>query len=137
MYKSFRVKNFRCFDDVEIKGFKRVNLIAGLNNAGKTALLEAIWLHCGRYKPELTSSLSVFRGVERVTVQVGGAANETLWDSLFGEFDAARPLELHAKDSDNKDHVVSLRVLRTSRKTFRNFVIVHYTAKSLAQTRAR
>ena len=47
MYKSFNIKNFRCFNDLEFKPLERVNLIAGKNNVGKTALLEAIWMHHG------------------------------------------------------------------------------------------
>ena len=43
MYKSFRVKNFRCFKDLQINDLGRVNLIAGKNNTGKTALLEAMY----------------------------------------------------------------------------------------------
>ena len=35
MYKSFRVKNFRCFKDLQINDLGRVNLIAGKNNTGQ------------------------------------------------------------------------------------------------------
>ena len=39
MYRSrFDVKNFRCFKDLQINDLGRVNLIAGKNNTGKTAL---------------------------------------------------------------------------------------------------
>ena len=48
MYKSFRVKNFRCFKDLQINDLGRVNLIAGKNNTGKTALLEAISIYLWR-----------------------------------------------------------------------------------------
>ena len=47
MYKSFRVKNFRCFKDLEINDLGRVNLIAGKNNTGKTALMEAMYVLAG------------------------------------------------------------------------------------------
>ena len=47
MYKTFRVKNFRCFKDLQINDLGRVNLIAGKNNTGKTALLEAMYLLAG------------------------------------------------------------------------------------------
>ena len=47
MYKSFRVKNFRCFKDLQINDLGRVNLIAGKNNTGKTALLEAMYILSG------------------------------------------------------------------------------------------
>ena len=42
MIEQISIKNFRCYHDTTIKGFKRVNLIGGLNNSGKTVLLEAI-----------------------------------------------------------------------------------------------
>ncbi len=45
MFKDFVVKNFRCFSSLHLEGLSRVNLIAGKNNTGKTALLEAIHLH--------------------------------------------------------------------------------------------
>ena len=45
MYKSFHVKNFRCFKDLQINDLGRVNLIAGKNNTGKTALMEAMYFH--------------------------------------------------------------------------------------------
>jgi AAA domain, putative AbiEii toxin, Type IV TA system/AAA domain len=44
MIQSLTVKNFRAFDRIHLTGFGQVNLIGGLNNAGKTALLEALLL---------------------------------------------------------------------------------------------
>ena len=52
MYKSFHVKNFRCFKDLQINDLGRVNLIAGKNNTGKTtALMEAMYLLAGNRIP--------------------------------------------------------------------------------------
>jgi hypothetical protein len=48
MIESFRIQNFRCFADLRIGPLGRVNLVAGKNNAGKTALLEALFLFTGR-----------------------------------------------------------------------------------------
>lgn len=44
MIDFIEINNFRCFDEVRVEGFQRINLITGLNNVGKTALLEAIHL---------------------------------------------------------------------------------------------
>lgn len=44
MMKEIKIQNFKCFTDFEASSFKRVNLITGANNSGKTALLEAIYL---------------------------------------------------------------------------------------------
>lgn len=42
MLEKLSIRNFRLFEELEIEGFKRVNLIVGKNNTGKTTLLEAI-----------------------------------------------------------------------------------------------
>jgi AAA15 family ATPase/GTPase len=39
------IENFKTFDKLKIEGFKRVNLISGKNNLGKTALIEALNLN--------------------------------------------------------------------------------------------
>lgn len=45
MIKDIEINNFRCFDRLKVSGCKRINLISGKNNVGKTALLEAIFLN--------------------------------------------------------------------------------------------
>lgn len=42
MLNSLKIRNFRLFGLLDIGNLKRVNLIAGMNNSGKTALLEAL-----------------------------------------------------------------------------------------------
>ena len=42
MIEKLHIKNFMTFKELEIPQLKRVNLIGGMNNSGKTALLEAI-----------------------------------------------------------------------------------------------
>ena len=42
MYTRFEIVNFRGFDHLMLDPLARVNLIAGKNNVGKTALLEAV-----------------------------------------------------------------------------------------------
>jgi AAA15 family ATPase/GTPase len=45
MIKDIEINNFRCFDRLKVSGCKRINLISGKNNIGKTVLLEAIFLN--------------------------------------------------------------------------------------------
>ncbi len=42
--KEIEIKDFKCFKDFKANGFKRVNLIGGKNNVGKTAFMEAYYL---------------------------------------------------------------------------------------------
>ncbi len=44
LLEYIEIKDFKCFKDFKAEGFKRVNLIGGKNNVGKTAFMEAIFL---------------------------------------------------------------------------------------------
>jgi len=44
LLNSLHIKGFRGFTDFKVEGLGQVNLIVGRNNAGKTSLLEAIYL---------------------------------------------------------------------------------------------
>lgn len=39
------IDRYKCFSDFSAHGFQRVNLIAGKNNVGKTALMEAMFIN--------------------------------------------------------------------------------------------
>jgi len=93
MYISFQVKNFRCFQDIKITEIKRVNLIAGMNNVGKTSLLEGFFIHAGAYNPEIVLRVNAFRGIEKLKLEYGWW-NETPWMSLFNNFNILNPVEL-------------------------------------------
>lgn len=45
MCNSFFAKNFRAFEKIEIPKLDKVNLFLGKNSVGKTALLEALYIH--------------------------------------------------------------------------------------------
>ncbi|MGZ4957341.1 MAG: AAA family ATPase [Bacteroidia bacterium] len=42
---EIEIKQFKCFIDFKTSGFKRVNLIGGKNNVGKTAFMEACYIN--------------------------------------------------------------------------------------------
>jgi len=48
MLKELHISNYRLFDDLTIPELGQVNLIAGKNNTGKTALLEALRIWAAR-----------------------------------------------------------------------------------------
>lgn len=89
MYRSFKVKNFRGLRNLEIDSLERVNLIAGKNNAGKTALLEALFIHSGPNRPTLGLVVNQFRGA--VEENLGDT-----FDDLFWKFDAKSEITLCA-----------------------------------------
>jgi hypothetical protein len=49
MLRFLHIKNFRLFRDLKIEPLNGINLIAGENNSGKTAMLEALYLLFGGF----------------------------------------------------------------------------------------
>jgi AAA15 family ATPase/GTPase len=45
LLEYIEIKDFKCFKDFKAEGFKRVNLIGGKNNVGKTAFMEACFIN--------------------------------------------------------------------------------------------
>jgi len=111
MYRSFKVSNYRCFDDLTIAELERVNLIAGMNNVGKTALLEALFLHCGAYNPELTLRVDAFRGIEIKRLEPEPWKG-TPWDWLFHQFDTSKVIEMVGEDTITGRRVLRLEILK-------------------------
>ncbi|RLT43394.1 MAG: hypothetical protein DWI57_04415 [Chloroflexi bacterium] len=62
MFDSIRINNFRLFSDFQIDDLARVNLFVGLNNSGKSSLLEAIYLLANQGNPSAIFDLLGQRG---------------------------------------------------------------------------
>jgi len=89
----FPNKQFRCIGQVSIDPLKRINLIAGDNNAGKTALLEAVFLHCGAFNPSLVATLAGLRGIGSYKLESGHPASTAL------EFAFSRPRRIETNSA--------------------------------------
>lgn len=61
MYSSICVRGFRCLDDFCLEGLGRVNLLVGLNNCGKTSVLESVQL-VSSPSPSVLTALAIRRG---------------------------------------------------------------------------
>jgi len=59
MCNSFFAKNFRAFEEIKIPKLNKVNLFLGKNSVGKTALLEALYLHLCSNKIEIIRNILV------------------------------------------------------------------------------
>lgn len=46
-FSEITIKKFRRLVEIKLTGLRRINIVAGVNNSGKTTLLEAIKLLCG------------------------------------------------------------------------------------------
>ncbi|HEX8361562.1 MAG TPA: AAA family ATPase [Longimicrobium sp.] len=79
---SFRVAGFRGLRDLRIPELGRVNLFVGMNNAGKSSLLEAIHLYAGGAIPARLHSLLVTR--EEINDENGAPVEPDTLDAALG-----------------------------------------------------
>jgi len=95
MLTSFSVEDFKCFKSLKLTGLSPITLVGGANNAGKTALLESLYLFLVRTDPTSIFQLYNMRGLERVDLKT-----ENAWGPLFRDFQMEHPIRLQA-DFDN------------------------------------
>lgn len=98
MYEHITIHRFRLFRDVHVDGLRRLNLLAGANNSGKTALLEALLLVSGGANGELPLRLNRIRGLAAsgTVRQVADA----LFGPLFPRLDTTDPVVIEGRHSD-------------------------------------
>jgi AAA15 family ATPase/GTPase len=102
MLKSLHIKNFRGFRDLKIESLKRVNLLTGQNNTGKTGVLEALAFFLNEPDPGQCHKLpDLFRSV-------GSDNSEILWEWLFFSKSSASNLQIHGTFDNQKDFTVLL-----------------------------
>jgi hypothetical protein len=94
MYTSFTIQNFRCFERLELSDLARVNLIAGKNNAGKTSLLEAIYINVGNIPQEILFRMSSDPADREPPYEGNSSRSLPAWRSLFRDFNTAQPIAL-------------------------------------------
>ncbi|TAE47739.1 MAG: hypothetical protein EAZ89_17075 [Bacteroidetes bacterium] len=95
MIESISIENFRCFKHTRIGGFKRVNLIGGQNNAGKTSLLEAMLLASQRGIDSIEFVQATLRNVT-----YNQTAPELSWNGLFYQNRQQNPIEISIQYPD-------------------------------------
>lgn len=98
MYSSFAVRNFRGFREARVSELAPINLITGLNDAGKTSLLEAMFLHAcgplaaGNYLQTVLAGRHQGLGIET-------SSGSSPWRYMFRDFDETLPCEFFAHTS--------------------------------------
>ncbi len=95
MIKQISIENFRCFGKTDIKDFQRVNLIGGLNNSGKTVLLEAILLIC---MPE-PQTILFLKNLRSEDIKLEEQYPEYIWDNFFLERDRTKTISINCTDN--------------------------------------
>ncbi len=80
---NIEIENFRGIKHTKISDFKRVNLLVGKNNSGKSTVLESVYLLLCSYRGEIQQWANALK--ERNPIY-----DDQYWDSLFYEFDSKK-----------------------------------------------
>jgi AAA15 family ATPase/GTPase len=115
MIREFTVKNFRGFQDFNLDNLAQINLISGKNNVGKSALLEALFMHFGSTNPQLALRINGIRGMNDMTFEFKSFASNP-FDTLFFNLDHTKVIELSSTDLSKKNKTVRIRLNPTSPK---------------------
>jgi predicted ATP-dependent endonuclease of OLD family len=101
MLTEIKIQNFRGFKDLSVGPLKRVNLIIGQNNTGKTGLLEALAL-------VLADPLQAAESLPQLFRVTGGDLNENFWKWTIYDKDAKRSTIIRVAIQGQQDFDVAL-----------------------------
>jgi predicted ATPase len=77
-----QIRNFRCFQSIDIRNCRRINVIVGDNGSGKTSLLEAIFLTLSG-NLHVSVALRAQRGIDNVFSGTFRNIEEAVWRDYF------------------------------------------------------
>lgn len=78
MYTSLSIQNFRGIHTLEMNDLRRVNILTGRNNCGKTSVLEAVYLLSQSTNPSASAQFRIYRNFKNLEADY--------WRSFFYNF---------------------------------------------------
>ena len=90
MIKSINIQNFKIFKKSKFSDFGQVNLLTGLNNGGKTTLLEALYLAISPSNSDILGLKELRK--ESFDKKIVIDSFDTIWDNIFYLHDKSNPI---------------------------------------------
>ena len=81
------IEGFKGFERLEIPRLSRVTLLGGRNNAGKTSILEALFMFHDRLNPQMILRQFASRGIGTVSLDP-----ESMWAPVFYDYNLKRSI---------------------------------------------
>ena len=86
MINSIELKNFRGLEHLKLSDLAQITLLTGRNNAGKSSVLEGIFLFMDHSAAESFGKINNFRGI------ISSTSPSSLWEPAFYKLDTKKPL---------------------------------------------
>lgn len=104
VFTTIQVARYKGIVELNLFKVPQILLVGGQNNAGKSSLLEAVFLVMDRVNPDLVSRHFGWRGVAQFPLDP-----EYWWRPIFNNFDLATPINITLQDSRNKSLEFGIR----------------------------
>lgn len=95
MITNLNIENFRGIQKLSIKEMRRLVLLSGNNNVGKSSVLEAVFFMMDHLSPDSFSRMNGFRGLNIPTNGV------SLWEPLFYQMNPDNTIRIQAKRGED------------------------------------
>ena len=116
--ESLSIRNFRGFDNLEMKDFSKINVLLGENNCGKTSVLESIFLLTGISNPLLAVTINQLRKItpnKNALKYIFYKLDTQNKPQINGCFSQKASRELEITPIFEKNHVVNVNnIMKTS-----------------------
>lgn len=101
MINRVEIRNFKCFENENVTGLRRFNILVGDSGSGKTAFLESLFLLASG-NPEVFFRLRRWRGFQERNLELQGTKNayEGLFRTLFHNADKRSGASIQSVDSN-------------------------------------
>lgn len=90
MLNNLKIENFRGIQELSIKDMRRLVLLSGNNNVGKSSVLEAVFLMMDHLSPDSFNHMNGLRGL---SVPANGVS---LWEPLFYQMNPDNAIKIQA-----------------------------------------
>lgn len=102
MITDISIENFKVLKSIELTDMKRISLVSGRNNIGKSSFLEAIFLYMDHSAGESFGKLTGLRGANNNSI-------ESVWGSLFYQMETNNDITISIKDNENSGKLIYSR----------------------------
>ncbi len=104
LIKKIAIHQFRGFKKTKLSELRRVNLIGGSNNIGKTVLLEALLLNCA----PTAQNVSLLKRLRGFDTEHNKEFPEYTWDNFFFNQQKQEPITIVCTYDDDREITLSI-----------------------------